>query len=78
LPPLLGFLSKPFRRAEPFFRPGRQCIANEADEQALTTYLAALAHAQAMDRPSVRAAAADQFATHRIVDTVLAAWEGCR
>jgi hypothetical protein len=57
--------------------PGRQCIATEDDETALAAYLDALSRAQAMDRPSVRAAA-KQFAIGRIVDTVLAALEGCR
>ena len=37
--------------------PGRQCIANDEDEQPLAAYLNALNQAQALARPSVRAAA---------------------
>lgn len=58
--------------------PGRQCIANEDDGKALAAYLEALGRAQAMDRPSVRAAAAEQFATERIVAAVLGALARCR
>jgi hypothetical protein len=31
-----------------------------------------------MDRQALRAGAAEQFATERVVETVLAALEGCR
>lgn len=53
--------------------PGRQCVADAEDEQTLAAYLDALAQTQALDRRSVRAAAAEQFATDRIVQAVLAA-----
>jgi len=58
--------------------PGRQCVANEDDEAVLATYLDALAQAQAMDRRSVRETAAGQFATDRIVESVLESLAVCR
>ncbi len=58
--------------------PGRQCVANEDDQRALAAYLNALGRAQAMDRRSVRATAAEQFATERIVQAVLAVLEAFR
>jgi hypothetical protein len=53
-------------------------VANDDDERALLSYLDALGQAQAMDRQAVRTAATEQFATDRVVETVLAALEGCR
>jgi len=58
--------------------PGRQCVASRGDERALVSYLDALTRAQAMDRRSVRAAAAEHFATDRIVEAVLAVLAECR
>jgi len=53
--------------------PGRQCVANENDEQALAAYLDVLSQAQSLGRRSVRAAAAAQFDSEGIVQAVLGA-----
>jgi len=58
--------------------PGRQCIASDADETSLDAYLEAVRRAQEIDRPSVRATAAGQFSTERIVNTVVTALERAR
>jgi len=58
--------------------PGQQCVGSEDDERALAAYLDAVRKALAMDRRFVRAAAAGQFATDRIVDTILDVLAGCR
>lgn len=51
--------------------PGKSCVANDADQTALGDYLGAVQQAQTMDRHRVRAAAAEQFATDRIVEALL-------
>jgi hypothetical protein len=51
--------------------PGRECVGGEDDENALVAYLDALGNTQSMDRRSVRATAAERFATDRIVDAIL-------
>jgi len=58
--------------------PGRQCVANAGDEQALANYLAALLQAQAMDRRAVRSVAAAQFGTEQIEDAVIDALDRVR
>jgi hypothetical protein len=55
--------------------PGRQSVANEDDEVALTAYLNAIAQAQDLSRQLVRDHAMTDFNTDRIVDTVVAALE---
>jgi len=58
--------------------PGKQCVDNEDDEAALAAYLNAVRRAQEVDRRAVRAAAATEFATDRIVDAVLTALDEAR
>lgn len=58
--------------------PGRQCVVSEDDERALAACLDALGMAQAMDRQSVRAAAAERLATDRIVVAILDSLAACR
>ena len=48
--------------------PGASCVECEADAVALDALIDAIEQAQAIDRPSVRAIAAEQFDTTRIVD----------
>jgi len=52
-------------------------VANADDEKPLVSDLDALGQAEAMDRRTVRAAA-EQFATDRILDTILAAVAACQ
>ncbi len=58
--------------------PGRECVTNDAEAAALEAYLAAIAQAQGLDRYCVRAAAAEDFATDRIVDRVISALDSAR
>jgi len=58
--------------------PGRQRLTNEGEGAALAAYLDAVRGAQEMDRGAVRAAAADQFATERMSDSVLTALDEAR
>jgi len=58
--------------------PGRRCVADDEDDKALVSYLDTLERAQALDRRSVRAAAAEQFRTERIEDAVIDALEHIR
>jgi len=58
--------------------PGKQCAGNEDDKAVLAACLDAVRQAQEMDRQAVRTAAAAEFATDRIVDTVVAALDQAR
>lgn len=51
--------------------PGKSCVANDADQTALGAYLDAVQQARTMDRYRIRAAAAEQFATDRTVESLL-------
>jgi hypothetical protein len=51
--------------------PGAYCVKYVADAVALDAFVDAIEQAQAIDRPSVRAIAAEQFDTDRIVDAVI-------
>lgn len=55
--------------------PGRECVDSDEDEVALAVYLDAIHQAQSFDRAEVRSRAAEQFATGRIVDQLLAGLE---
>jgi hypothetical protein len=51
--------------------PGASCVECDADALALDAFIDAIEQAQTIDRPSVRAIAAEQFDTTRIVDGLL-------
>jgi len=70
-----GGTREPDRRPPP---PGKQCVHNEDGDAALVTYLDAIRQAQEVDRQAVRAAAATEFPTDRLVDTILAALDEAR
>jgi len=55
----------------PRLPPGLPQAQSEADRLALTEYLAAIDRVHAFDRRAVRSAAAEDFSTTRIVDTLL-------
>ena len=55
--------------------PGRECVDSDEDEVALAVYLDAIHQAQSFDRAEVPSRAAEQFATGRIVDQLLAGLE---
>jgi hypothetical protein len=52
--------------------PGRTCVESDEDEIALAAYLDAIHQAQSFDRAEVRCRAAGQFASGRIVESLLA------
>jgi glycosyltransferase involved in cell wall biosynthesis len=52
--------------------PGARCVASDLDAVALDAYFKSVRRAMELDRRSVRAAAAQEFTTERIADTVLA------
>ena len=58
--------------------PGQQCVRTDDDRAALQAYLEAISRAQSMNRHAVRAAAAEEFNTARIVDRVIAALDSVR
>ncbi len=58
--------------------PGRQCVASDVDAAALANFIAALHQTQYLDRPAVRARAAEHFATERIVGVVLSVLAAAR
>jgi hypothetical protein len=58
--------------------PGRQCVANDADQLAVAVYLDAVTSAQALDRHAVRAAAEQEFCTEAVVKSVIAGLEAIR
>jgi len=51
--------------------PGASCVECDADAVALDAFIEAVEQAQTIDRPSVRAIAAEQFNTASIVDGLL-------
>lgn len=51
--------------------PGASCVECDADAVALDDFIDAIDQAQTIDRPSVRAIAAEHFNTRSIVDSLL-------
>lgn len=58
--------------------PGRTCVENADDEALLANYMNAVRRAMGINRHSVRATAAEEFDTERIVDRIIAALETTR
>jgi hypothetical protein len=58
--------------------PGRECVANDADETALAVYLEAIGWAQGMNRAAVREAASDEFDAERIWALIVANLDAMR
>jgi hypothetical protein len=53
--------------------PGQQCVESDDDVRALAVFMEAIEQAKAMDRPSVRDRAAEEFDSDRIVDSIITA-----
>jgi len=62
----------------PKMPPGAACAKDEESKALLRLYMETIAKAQEMDRRAVREAAAEEFATDRIVDRVLEALDHVR
>jgi hypothetical protein len=58
--------------------PGAKCVANDHDVAALDGFLKSINRAMELDPRSVRAAAAEELDTERIVDRVITAWDESR